>query len=249
MLDTSVLKSALSRAAQEGQALDLGHPQDCLTRLIDQIDAVVLPRDIALDNGAHQTLSLTVKSRRLIRVNGPVPRALGALPGVADAELTGQSDQLVALAHLMTAFSAHATQLTVSVTDPAQAHCLNELGLSAEDLKRGLLAAGYSLPNQAHHDMAALETLAAAHGLDWAKFDGDGPMDPATTGDTHLKIWDTVLPYLLKVDRPAAGKIAAWLIGQDHGPRVGIAVKDTTCLIALVPAAATQAWIAASSGR
>ncbi|MEO0750348.1 MAG: hypothetical protein AAFY25_00945, partial [Pseudomonadota bacterium] len=145
MLERGALKDALRRATQEGRTAEVAHPQACLERLLQEIDTVVLPRDVRFDNGAGQTLSLTIKSRRLIRVNAPVPRALGALPGVVDEDLGGADSQMAALAHVLAGFAAHATQLTLAVTEPARPEVLTDVGLSVRDLRQALRAAGYAL--------------------------------------------------------------------------------------------------------
>lgn len=246
MLDTEMLKATLERVAREGQDTDLGHPQECLARVLDAVDAVVLPRDITLDNGADQSLSLTIKARRLIRVNGPVPRVLGALPGVVNEELRAMGDQPIALAHLLTAFSAYATRLSISACEPAHPEYLTELGLSGADIRRGLEAAGYVLPTTIGDAMAALEKVAQDHAAKWVKFDDQAIV--ATSGEVHevRRLWDEARVHLVKTERPPSKRVSVWLLGTGAGLRTGIALKGQTCLIAQLPLAATRAWITAS---
>ncbi|MEO0752423.1 MAG: hypothetical protein AAFY25_11540, partial [Pseudomonadota bacterium] len=83
----------------------------------------------------------------------------------------------------------------------------------------------------------------------WVKR-GEGGVE-ASAGDAGAlhDIQETALPYVLKADRVQAGGLTAWVLGAGTGPRIAMAVEGHTRLIAELPAAATQDWIAAAAAE
>ena len=253
MHDTDRLKQSLERAASGAEKTAIDSPQACLAQILDEIDMVVLPRDVTFDNGAGQTLSLTVKSRRLVRINGHTPNIPGAMPNIVDTELSTDAEQMTTLAHLMAGFSAEATHLSTSLSDPAQLGVLTEMGVSVGQLHEALTGAGYALPTRQIDIIAELSRLAAAQGLTWARF-ASGELD-ASDGDIAplCAAQEAALPHILKTERPPKAQAASWMLGAQapNGPtaHTSITVEGDRVLIAMVPQALTQTWIKACAGR
>lgn len=247
MTDMRKLKATLTEAASPGWDGHIKSPKDCLRRVLSEIETFVLPRDITLRNGSGQALSMLVKGRRLIRLNGPAPKDLGALRGLVDAELTDEAYKMTALAHLLAAFSAKATELSVEVRDPAGSPALNEVGLSTDQIRQGLHSAGYDLSVEGPDVIGALCMLAEERGLAWALFNDDRIVGSSEDIQDLETVFETALPYLVRAERPKTEKLNAWMFGHGdsagHGPRTCVVMQGEDVVLAKVPNELTQLWI------
>ena len=249
MREADQLKAALLRALAHGDGDQSTSPQAFLRRILDEIDGVVLARDVHLGNGRGEALTLTVKGRRLIRIHAPVPRALGALPGVADTELSGSDDQMTALAHLLPAFAADTTELSVSMTEPEHPEILTEIGLAVDQLTTAIKEAGYALASDSDDTIDALSEIARTHGLAWVLFQGEKGAESGGEKALLCDCVETALPHIVKTEGSTDNTATTWIFGAGDAPRMAITLKGRACLIAKLPDALIQTWVSASSGQ
>ncbi|MEL6315439.1 MAG: hypothetical protein AAFQ60_15490 [Pseudomonadota bacterium] len=249
MREADELKAALLRAMTDRDTTEDATPSAQLGRILHEIDGVVLPRDLHLQSGKGEVLTLTVKARRLIRIHAPVPRALGTLPGVVDTELSNHENQMAALAHLLAGFAAQVSTLSVSSSEPKYPETLTEIGLTVDQLTSALKDAGYALPSHMDETIARLSEIAKAQSLAWVLFQGDSVT--GSGGNTALlrDCIEHALPQIVKSERPAGRRAATWIFGSAEAPRMTVTVEGRACLIAQVPKALIQTWINASSGQ
>lgn len=249
MREADQLKAALLRALADDDGDTDTSPQAALSQILHEIDGIVLPRDVQLDNGRGEVLTLTVKGRRLVRVHAPVPRTLGALPGVADKELSGHEDQMAGLAHLLAGFAAHTTSLSVSITEPKHPETLTEIGLTVDQLAAAISDAGYSISSDGDGTIDTLSEIARAHDLTWVLFEGDKLTGSGGDKAQLRPCIEAALPHIEKTERPTGDQAATWIFGTADAPRTAITIKGRSCLIANLPTTLTQAWINACSGQ
>lgn len=230
-------KPALARAAQDRVSPPWHGAQSCIAQLLDTIDTGVLPRDLSLENGAGKSLSLTVKSRRLIRAG----------QGALDVELG--ADHVGLVAQLFAYFAADATRLKMTITEPSRSEVLSEVGLSVSTIRTALTAAGHIAEDKPACKIPTLKALAQANGLSWSIFD-DGVLTDGEGHDEALqKVPNTALPHILKTEHPAAGKTASWVFSTAQGGALAITAEGHHCLVARLPMTMVQAWTNACSGR
>lgn len=249
MRDVKKLKAALERATQDAGDDLVSNPQDCLLRLLNEIDAAVLPRDLTFENDAGQTLILTAKSRRLVRVGTKTPGSLGHAQGVLDTELSEDPAQMTALAHVLTGFSARTSTLSVTSAKPAKQDALNEVGLSLARVRDALLSTGYTLASEQVDILARLIKLARQHGIEWMLYDGQDVTATEGSRDALLELSEAALPYIMKTERPASGQTQSWMFANVSSACIAITVQDDAYLIAKVPEALTQSWVSTCAGR
>lgn len=249
MRDTEKLKRVLSRTAQAEDDVGLPDQRACIAQVLDEIDMVVLPRDIVLDNGEGQTLSFTVKSRRLLRVNRDGTRTSENAPIVLNAELTGDEEQMTALAQLIIAFSSDARHVTTSASDVSKTDVLGELGVSGPQLLQALEEAGFSLTKDRIDILQNLVETADENTLTWARLE-DGDLAKSSGDAASLKlIHDTALPHIQKTERPKTGHASSWMFGCGTGDRISITIIGNDCVIVKVPQDFLQTWIHACAGH
>lgn len=243
MHDTGKLKAVLKRVAQGQEDARVIGTEDCLSKILDVIDTVVLPRDVVIGNGTGQAICLTIKSRRLMRINSPAPSDLTALAVILDTQLSDDVDQLTPLIEGLTPFCAQATELSVSVSKPAKEEVLTEVGVSVDQLRKALARAGHA-PLSAQNDvMKSFAEIAIAHDLDWLHLTDGEVTGSGGEAAALLSACETGLPYLLKTDKPPANHTTSWVFGTTDTYRTAIAVHGTTCLLVGLPADLTQTWI------
>ena len=84
-LDVSKLKAALRRTAADGVgtsgAVPVASAEDGVDRVLDAIDATLLPRRLTVVSGSGETLVIEAAGRRLQRVAAPVPGAMAISAG------------------------------------------------------------------------------------------------------------------------------------------------------------------------
>lgn len=222
------LKSALTRATCD--TAPAGDAQACLSQMLNAIDMVVLPRDLTLENGAGEQLSLTVKFRRLIRVDD-------------GGELSAENSH--AIAQTFADFAAKSRELKTRLAEPARSDILSELGVSVETLRDALVAAEYLALHETRSVIPGLRQLAEARGIAWALF-AEGALVASNGDKAPLQTaHDTALPHILKTEQPGKDRAASWVLGSADGASIGIALEERDCFIASLPPALTPHWIKA----
>ncbi len=228
------IKPALSRAAGAGGGQPVIDPQTCLAQMLDAIGMVVLPRDMTLYNGRGQHLSLTVKSRRLIRVNDA---------GAMDVELG--ADQAPEVAETFADFAAKAVALKTQLAEPARPDILSELGMPVNTLRDALVRSAHLAPQDNRGVIPDLRHLAETQTFAWALFT-NGTLD-ASCGDVNAltAAHDTALPHILKTEQPGQGRAASWVLGTGGETPIAIALEGDRCFVAALPRSLIQHWIKA----
>ncbi|MEM7731935.1 MAG: hypothetical protein AAF280_04030 [Pseudomonadota bacterium] len=222
----NAIKSALTRAT--GDNFPASGVQTCLAQILDAIDMIVLPRDLILENGAGESLSLTVKSRRLLRLNETVKLTADLSPVIADT---------------FADFAAKAHELKTHHSEPARSDILSEMGISVDTLQEALVASTHLPPHDHSRVLPALRLLAETQDLSWALFD-HGVLTASHRNSQALQsAHDTALPHILKTEQPGHGRAASWILGPVAHTSVAIALEGQHCFIAALPPALIRTWI------
>ncbi len=246
------LAEAEGESAQEGRNIGASDVRGRLDNLFAAIEEIVLPRTLNLLNEDGQKLTLTVKSRRLIRLNAPVPEGLDPFAAVFDRELDADNTvQMTSLAHLFTAYCAHGKVLSASATDAAKGEALQDLGVAVDRLRDAVAGAGLALGDDAIGSMESLTQKTQALCTAMVRFRNVDVL--AAFGDeAELAMLKSAqvkaLPHIQRGERVGTEEDAGlrfWVFGggDTDERRTALAIHRSDVLLALLNPQASGDWI------
>ncbi len=260
MSETDKLRNKLSKLAEADAGIP-GHERevraadsyDCLTKILDEIEEIVLPRDLMLRNAAGQTLSLTVKNRRLIRLNSPVTQSLAGFINVFDQELSASdSGQMVDLANVFATFCVYGSVISVETAKAASGDHLDEIGVAVEQIHHAATAhPDFKAPVDEADLMQIICNRSGGHCLAWIRLNNEGVVSSdgseAHLGRLHV-IFENALPYVSRHTQTANREVSVpqyWVFGARIASpvRTAIAIVGADTMLALMPAEFATKWI------
>lgn len=135
--DIAKLKATLRRAAADGPGLPkaqpISGPEDGAGRILEAIDATLLPRRLSVRASGGETLVIEAAARRLQRFAAPLPEGMS---GEAGSELKGED--VAAVAEGLLAFCSGQTSLQITTQPMTDAGDPTESGIALQGLREAL---------------------------------------------------------------------------------------------------------------